>query len=203
MADFHDLVRFSRGRRGVPRIDEMPVRTSWHGADGSWPSHKRKPLLSIEVILMIVLGVSSGLTFALFDPISITTLAAMRSSASTTAIPRHFGFCHVGGGSNCVVDGDTFWMDGQKIRIADIDTPETHPPRCAEEAALGAQATIRLHALLNAGPVTLESAQRDTDRYGRALRIVTRNGQSLGATLVAEGLARRWEGSRRPWCESA
>ena len=94
-------------------------------------------------------------------------------------------------------------MDGQKIRIADIDTPETHPPRCAEEAALGARATQRLQALLNAGPVTLETIERDTDKYDRALRIVTRNGQSLGATLVAEGLARPWGGSRRSWCESA
>jgi len=29
----------------------------------------------------------------------------------------------------CVVDGDTFWLDGNKIRIADIDTPEISQPR--------------------------------------------------------------------------
>lgn len=112
-----------------------------------------------------------------------------------------FSICHAGGGANCVVDGDTFWMEGEKIRMADIDTPETHPPRCAREAALGEAATERLQALLNAGPVTLEAIDRDTDRYGRKLRVVTRGGVSLGDALVAEGLARRYEGGRREgWC---
>jgi hypothetical protein len=27
-----------------------------------------------------------------------------------------------------------------------------------------------------------------------------RDGQSLGLTLVSEGLAREWDGARRPWC---
>ena len=152
---------------------------------------------------MIVMGVSSGLTFALFASKPSSDAWAARSTVQVPGAPRTFGFCHIGGGTNCVVDGDTFWMDGQKIRIADIDTPETHPPRCAGEATLGAQATQRLQALLNAGPVTLETIERDTDKYGRALRIVPRNGQSLGATLVAEGLARPWGGSRRSWCEAA
>jgi endonuclease YncB( thermonuclease family) len=113
---------------------------------------------------------------------------------------RQFGSCHTGGGTNCVVDGDTFWIDGEKIRVADIDAPETHPSRCAEEARLGNAATDRLQALLNAGPVTLAPADRDVDRYGRKLRVVMRGGQSLGEMLVAEGLARRWIGHREPWC---
>ncbi len=124
---------------------------------------------------------------------------APRAAAASSDVVR-FGMCHSGGGSNCVVDGDTFWMAGEKIRIADIDAPETHPPRCADEAALGARATARLHALLNAGPVALEIDGRDTDRYGRKLRIVTRGGTSLGDMLVAEGLARPWTGRRMPWC---
>ncbi|OHC99903.1 MAG: nuclease [Sphingopyxis sp. RIFCSPHIGHO2_01_FULL_65_24] len=111
-----------------------------------------------------------------------------------------FGFCHSGGGRDCVVDGDTFWFAGEKYRIADIDTPETHPARCAEEAALGKAATERLQAWMNAGAFSLESAGRDSDRYGRKLRIVTRGGASVGDVLIGEGLARRWEGARRPWC---
>lgn len=111
-----------------------------------------------------------------------------------------FGLCHTGGGMNCVVDGDTFWIDGEKVRVADIDAPETHPPRCQYEADLGERATLRLQQLLNAGPVTLAAADRDTDRYGRLLRIVERDGRSLGDQLVAEGLARPWTGHREPWC---
>lgn len=101
---------------------------------------------------------------------------------------------------NCVVDGDTFWYAGEKIRVADIDTPEVSEPQCPREAALGAQATVRLQALLNEGPFTLEPVDRDRDRYGRLLRTVTRGGESVGAALVREGLAEEWGGTRGGWC---
>src|SRR5262249_36876037 len=71
--------------------------------------------------------------------------------------PEYFRLCHTGGGYNCVVDGDTFHYHFTRIRIADIDTPETHPPRCAHEAELGRRATLRLQELLNQGPFTLET----------------------------------------------
>ena len=100
----------------------------------------------------------------------------------------------------CIVDGDTFWYAGTKIRMADINTPETARPSCAQEAELGARAKQRLGQLLNAGPFTLEVRGREIDRYGRALRVVTRAGQSLGARLEAEGLAERWKGKRGDWC---
>lgn len=121
-------------------------------------------------------------------------------ASSSDRDAARFGLCHAGGGSNCVVDGDTIYYRGVKIRIADIDTPETHQPRCPAEARLGAQATQRLHALVNAGPFTLESVDRDEDRFGRKLRVLTRGGESLGGVLVREGLARWYRGGRQPWC---
>ena len=99
-----------------------------------------------------------------------------------------------------VIDGDTFRYGGNKIRIADIDTPEVRG-RCAYETKLAARATQRLEELLAAGPFELQPIPgRDEDRYGRKLRVVTRNGRSLGDRLVAEGLARTWTGRRQPWC---
>ena len=102
----------------------------------------------------------------------------------------------------CVVDGDTLWFEGTKIRIADIDTPEVSQPRCPRERALGQRATERMRQLLNAGRFGLAVPPdgRARDRYGRELRIVTRGGQSLGAVLVREGLAARWGGARKAWC---
>lgn len=129
-----------------------------------------------------------------------TPFLATGAPVGRDALSARFGFCRTGGGRDCVVDGDTFWFAGEKYRIADIDTPETHPARCAEEAALGAAATARLRLWLNAGAFSLEDVDRDTDRYDRKLRIVTRGGASVGDALVAEGLARGWEGHRRPWC---
>jgi endonuclease YncB( thermonuclease family) len=124
-------------------------------------------------------------------------------AASADLLSARFGFCPEGDSPDCVVDGDTFWFKGAKYRIADIDAPETHGPACAEEGALGARATRRLRALLDAGPFSLARGDRDTDFYGRALRIVVRDGQSIGDMLVAEGLARRWDGRRHPWCGKA
>lgn len=131
--------------------------------------------------------------------LGLSSFAAPAASARDTE-SASFGLCHSGGGTNCVVDGDTIHYRGVKIRIADIDTPETHGPRCPLEAELGAAATRRMHQLVNAGPFTLQPINRDTDRYGRKLRILTRGGESLGAVLVREGLARFYAGGRRPWC---
>lgn len=114
----------------------------------------------------------------------------------------HFEVCGAGKRFTCVVDGDTFWYEGTKIRIADIDTPEVSRPGCANEAALGAEATLRLQELLNAGAFTLadDPEGETTDTYGRALHIVERKGESIGETLVEEGLAEEWGGPRIDWC---
>ena len=112
-----------------------------------------------------------------------------------------FALCAPGPRNTCVVDGDTFWLQGEKVRIADINAPETHGAQCPFELNLGDRATMRLIALLNMGPFDLATrGSRDRDRYGRLLRVVTRHGRSLGEELVAEGLAERWKGRRSSWC---
>jgi micrococcal nuclease len=156
--------------------------------------------LSASVLTLALLSVGMASALWAFAPqgrnVPLTAFAAPNSDA----VAANFGFCHAGGGTNCVVDGDTLYVQGTKIRIADIDTPETHDPRCAAEARRGAAATRRLQALVNAGPFSLKNIDRDEDRYGRKLRILVRGGQSLGEILVGEGLARRYEGGREPWC---
>lgn len=111
-----------------------------------------------------------------------------------------FVYCKWGGGTNCVVDGDTFFIGGQKVRIAGIDAPETHDYGCASELALGEQATAKLHGLLNSGAVTMTRIDRDRDSYGRLLRNVAVNGQDVGEALISAGVAREYAGGRRPWC---
>jgi endonuclease YncB( thermonuclease family) len=102
-------------------------------------------------------------------------------------------------GAVVITDGDTFRYRGDKIRIADIDAPEVRG-RCEREIRLAARATERMANLLAAGPFELRMLGRDVDRYGRKLRVVVRDGRSLGDQLVAEGLARTWTGRREPWC---
>jgi endonuclease YncB( thermonuclease family) len=128
---------------------------------------------------------------------NFTISTPAQTSAPVTA---SFDYCQWGGGTNCVVDGDTFWIGGEKVRIANIDAPETHPSRCAEEARLGNAATDKLHDLLNSGAVTMTSIDRDRDVYGRLLRNVAVNGSDVGEALVSAGVAREYGSGRRPWC---
>ena len=116
-------------------------------------------------------------------------------------VSEPFTRCGPGRGHGCVIDGDTFKLGDRKIRIIGIDAPETHPPRCAEEAAKGEAATARLQALLNKGPFEMVGSRADlTDRYSRDLRTITRDGRSIADQLREEGLVRRYLGYRMPWC---
>lgn len=137
-------------------------------------------------------------------------LSGLTSIASSELAPKlsllagstspHFELCGITR-RTCVVDGDTFWLEGEKIRIADIDTPEISEPKCNAEYQLGMKATYRLRDLLNEGVFEVRPiGNRDEDRFGRKLRVIVRHGQSLGDQLVSEGLARTWTGRREPWC---
>ncbi len=115
--------------------------------------------------------------------------------------PVFFSKCSSGPRINCVVDGDTIWAGGDKVRLADIDAPEVFSPSCAAEKELGDQATMRLAALLNEGRVELrKSGSRDRDKYGRLLRVAAVDGRSVGQSLIGEGLAHKWGAHQRGWC---
>ncbi|KKW92413.1 MULTISPECIES: thermonuclease family protein [Sphingobium] len=192
-------------RSGTNGADRKRSETAWRreARRSGVVRLKRRRTNAPSFAVLVVAGVLIGAGMGWFGPDLMQRLQSRREAVmpvSGDSLSAQFGFCHTGGGTNCVVDGDTFWFRGERVRVMDIDAPETHPPRCPEEAALGARATQRLQEMLNAGPFSLESGDRDTDRYGRALRVVTRGGQSLGEALVAEGLAREWDGARRPWC---
>lgn len=163
----------------APKTGAVPGPAAATPASAPWAGHRTAAELDAE------------------QPASASPAATVSRGDRLTGT---FAACGGGARFTCVVDGDTFWYRGTKIRIADINAPEVSSPRCASEAALGAQATHRLVALLNAGSFQLEPIDRDTDRYGRSLRIVTRGGTSLGETMVEEGLAERWQGYRRSWC---
>lgn len=95
----------------------------------------------------------------------------------------------------CVVDGDTVWIEREKIRLIDIDAPEMKG-KCPAERAMAVRSRDRLVQMLRAQRVTI--VRDGHDRYGRTL---ARLGD-VGQQLVREGLARRW-GDRRGWCGKA
>lgn len=113
------------------------------------------------------------------------------------ALAQPLAICGGGKRVTCVVDGDTFWVDGEKVRIADIDTPEIEGG-CGSERERAALARDRLADLLGADPFTLR--REGQDRYGRTLAVIANRHGSIGEVLIGEGLARRWDGGRHPWC---
>lgn len=155
--------------------------------------------IPVPVIGLLVLGIFAAAVWAL-PGARLPGEAAPLAAEQGDAVSASFDICDRGRRFNCVIDGDTFHYLGERIRIADIDTPETHPARCDYEANLGFRATNRLRELLNAGPFIIAPYERDRDVYGRKLRIIMRDGKSLGMVLVSEGLARQWTGHRKPWC---
>ncbi|CAN7332906.1 excalibur calcium-binding domain-containing protein [Rhizobium sp. LjRoot254] len=86
-----------------------------------------------------------------------------------------------------IVDGDTIKIDGQTIRIVEIDTPESYQPRCEAELVKALDAKERLRQLLDSDEVTFKPTGRD--RYGRTLAKVFAGGTNVGKTLIAEGHA--------------
>lgn len=100
--------------------------------------------------------------------------------------------------TTCVVDGDTLWYQGIKIRLLDIDAPEVEG-LCLNERQLAQAATVELTRLLNTGLVRI--AFDGQDQYGRHLaQIWVREGE-IGTAMLAAGLAEPF-GQRgpSPWC---
>jgi micrococcal nuclease len=145
------------------------------------------------------------LAFVSFPPGGDVRAQSSASGLQHGAIDREraaFPICDGPRRITCVVDGDTIWYQGAKIRIADIDTPEITRPRCPREAELGRKATQRLQSLLNEAPFRMEPAPdgRQQDRFGRELKVLKRGDTSIGTIMVREGLAQRWGSGRRGWC---
>jgi len=172
-----------------------PARRGWPTAPGrgglpprSWLFHLRP--FAMFALLCWLWATNTGV----IEPMGLVATPPER-------VDEHFTRCGRGRGHACVIDGDTFKLGDRKIRIIGIDAPETHPARCAEEAAKGEAATARLQALLNQGPFEMIGSRADmTDRYGRDLRTIMRDGRSIAEQLREEGLARRYLGYRMGWC---
>jgi micrococcal nuclease len=116
------------------------------------PSWRVNPL----EIAAVGLALMGGLGFGAYSLVP--------ASASGKNISKQFGICSGPVRVTCVVDGDTFWFDGTKIRVADIEAPEIGEPKCPSEKALGEKTKLRLREMLNAGAFDIATFEnRDED----------------------------------------
>ena len=88
-----------------------------------------------------------------------------------------------------VIDGDTFAVAGQRVRLHGIDAPETRQTcsRDGRKWACGRAATKAMRRLVGRDPVRCEV--RNRDRYGRAVATCFAGGRDLQRQLVRQGLA--------------
>lgn len=96
-----------------------------------------------------------------------------------------------------VIDGDTFVLDDERIRIENIDAPELRKPRCEWERQLAEISRDILDYLLRSG--RLEVFRSGRDLYGRTLARVSVNGRDVGEQMIEAKLAGPWPRTA-VWC---
>jgi endonuclease YncB( thermonuclease family) len=113
--------------------------------------------------------------------------------AAVPALAQPVANCHA-------IDGDTIVCSREAIRIENVDAAELPPhAKCAFEADLAIRSKLFVVDRLARGRVELVRDQkRPRDRYGRTLALVKVDGVDLGEALIQAGLARPWDGKRRP-----
>ena len=89
-------------------------------------------------------------------------------------------------GAVTVVDGDTFRIGRETIRLEGIDAPELRQA-CADGWQAGEAAREALADLLWAGRPTCERVT--TDRYGRTVAVCRVDGEDIAAAMTRRGLA--------------
>ncbi|MFC5585751.1 thermonuclease family protein [Nitratireductor kimnyeongensis] len=153
---------------------------------------------------LIALALVAGWAAAHYSVVPTDRISGLFSaprSESQPHIARYFPICGSGKRVNCIVDGDTLYVNGEKIRVTGFNTPELFSPECAYEKKLARRAQRRFQQLVNSGPFDLRrTSLRDEDVYGRKLRSLYRDGKPIGDQLIAEGLAHRWRGFKESWC---
>lgn len=126
--------------------------------------------------------------------IALLMLPLLAAPLPVHAEDARFMLCEALPHLTCVWSGDSFYLRGKIVRLADAVTPERYTSECPRASQLSWRSALRLRDLLNAG--TFEIGDPD----GSQLAVVTRDGQSLGAQLITEGLARARTPESPNWC---
>lgn len=144
---------------------------------GSRRRRRSGVIAAVALLVLVVAGLGLWLTQVAQSP-----SPSQQSDAGAATVER-------------VVDGDTLIVDlgGDRIRVRllNIDTPETHHPDRPVEC-LGPEAADYLTRLLPKGTtVRLEFDRDREDRYGRTLAgVFTDDGVLVNAQIAQAGLAR-------------
>lgn len=126
-------------------------------------------------------------------PATTAKPASVLAATTTVSMP----ICGSGKRTNCIVDGDTIWVAGEKIRLEGFNAPEMNGS-CDRESRMAIQARDELRRALNGRAFTIE--RNGQDRYGRTLATIRVGGHDVGDRLISKGLAHEWRGFKESWC---
>ncbi len=191
-----------RGNADLRLVHGSPISAKPRRARYWGLSHREQKFL-IFATIMVVIAISS-FSRQVWETYALTYRSTGEEASSFS---RDFS----------VTDGDTIRMDdGTRIRLVGFNTPEKFEPRCETERQLGIRATKRLVEIVSSGrsavtkvACSCKPGTEGTDKcnYGRSCGILKVNGQDVGETLIAEGLAVPFvcapsgcPPTPRPWC---
>lgn len=154
------------------------------------PSPEREVLGGIAGIALFALALA-----VLIVGVSIATI--MHDDPAAAARAAKFAQCYDAEGSNCVLDGDTIYVQGQKIEIAGVIAPKIQGAQCDEERSRGIDSAVRLADLLNSGKVSVGATVREPD--GQLRTKVEVGGNDVATAMINAGMAREY-GNTNGWC---
>jgi hypothetical protein len=182
----HPAARPSRIRREPVRITpDVPAKPQR-------PMNRRERdlYLGIAGILIFAAVIAMGI-------IAFSILTVVRDDPAAEARAAQFGQCYNAQGPNCVLDGGTIYVSGERIAIAGLEAPRITDATCDREHERGVEAATELALLLNSGPVTI--GRRVRDQAGRIVRKVEVKGSDIAPRLIGDDVAHE-VGSGLAWC---
>jgi len=151
-------------------------------------SHNRIPPIGVVWI---------GCTLAAAGMFGWNAVPSSKAAIPALGAAIHMPICMGSHRVNCIVDGDTIWYRGEKIRLLNFNAPEMHG-NCPEESSLAWTARERLQRLLSNVPFSVERNGHDV--YGRTLAVIRTSSGDVADIMVREKLAHYWHGYKEDWC---
>ena len=121
-----DYARLSSTEKNRLRLERDYERGMVRHHRAYRPRRKRMPYWQRKLIPVLVVLVSIPVVGWVMDREVVAPSgnpAQLAGVSPSRGKSVRFSQCVWGGGTNCVVDGDTIYLDGTKIRIAGIDAP--------------------------------------------------------------------------------
>ena len=129
--------------------------------------------------------------------IALSIFTVFRDDPAADARAAQFNQCYAAAGPNCVLDGDTIYVGGQRVEIAGMEAPKISDAACDVERDRGIQAATELALLLNSGPVAVGAPFRDST--GRTVSKVEVKGRDVALKMVDQNVAHE-ANSGLGWC---